>query len=386
MASQKGCCHHCYRCCCSISWKWCTAIIALAIALLIFQVRSYFTAHPEVTWVLKTFFLQSLWPRVLEDPPDDFQPLETADGQRFLPLAEGVAKMPMSGLGLCCRLGAVGEDATSSVLWFLLLGGRHLDTAERYYNHGAVGKGIQRAIKRGIPRSEIFLTTKIPPYLYGAEAVREWIPQAIKELGVEYLDLVLLHSPGAASEGHRLYVNVTACGKGNLTRCRQETWRALTDFRAQGLIREIGVSNFGPRQMKELRLPGTAPIAVNQLEYHPWIPDVHRKTVEWCHQNGVAVTAYCSVGGIEHAQVATGLEKMRAIGKRHGKTGGQVLLRWAIQKNVSVIPGTSNPTHMRENLALWDFQLSPEEMNLIDSEENRTTIRGIYTNEPDDSE
>merc|ERR1712039_888136 len=103
------------------------------------------------------------------------------------------------------------------------------------------------------------------------------------ELGIEYVDLVLLHWAG------------TECATTPRS-CRQETWLALQRAQRAGYIRHLGVSNFGPRQMEELLALQGPPIAVNQLEYHPWVPMLHMKTVEWCHQRGIAVTAYASMG------------------------------------------------------------------------------------------
>merc|ERR1719253_2094611 len=109
-----------------------------------------------------------------------------------------------------------------------------------------------------------------------------------------------------------------------------------------------------------------APVEVNQLEYHPYVPALHRETVDYCHKHGIAVTAYGSMGSANAAAQITQQDALKQIGQLHGKTAGQVLLRWALQQNVSVIPGTSNPKHMAENLRTFDFELSDEQAAALD--------------------
>lgn len=264
--------------------------------------------------------------------------------------------MPISGLGMCCRPGASGDAARQAVLDYLVMGGRHIDDAELYSNHREVGEGIRDAMERGIPRSEIFLTTKLVPDNFGFEATLARVPEMLKELGLEYIDLLLLHWAG--------FPEGADCGDPRA--CRQETWMALQRLKAKGLVKHLGVSNFGSRQMKELNDLRGAPVEVNQLEFHPFAPLVHVDTVNWCHQNGIAVTAYGSMGSSKMAEQMTTQDALTQIGKQHGKTAGQVLLQWAVGKNVSVIPGTSNPKHMAENLRTFDFSLSDEQYAALD--------------------
>lgn len=275
-------------------------------------------------------------------------------GVPSLPLLGG-GRMPIVGLGLCCRPTAKGDAVRQGVLDFLLMGGRHLDDATIYGNHREVGLGIRQAVALGVPREEVFLTTKIPPNRFGFEETLAWIPEMLEELGLEYVDLVLLHMAGVPDGAE--------CGEPRA--CRQETWLALQRARAKGQIRHLGVSNFGPRQMSELFALGGAPIEVNQLEYHPWVPEVHRQAAAWCHERGIAVTAYGSMGSMQLAGQLLTQDALLQVGRMHGKTPGQVLLRWALQQNVSVIPGTGNPRHMAENLGVFDFELGPEALAIL---------------------
>jgi len=275
-----------------------------------------------------------------------------------LELLGGTGKMPMSGIGMCCRPTANGDAARQAVLDYLLMGGRHVDDAQLYNNHREVGEGIRQAVSQGIPRQDIFLTTKIWPSEFGFEPTAAWVPQMLAELGLDYVDLVLLHAANVDDAASR------DCGTPK--QCRQETWIALQRAQRKGQIRSLGVSNFGARQMQELIDLGGSPVTVNQLEYHPWVPDKHRETVAWCHEHRIVVTAYGSMGSSRLASQMVGQDALKQIGGMHGKTGSQALLRWAIENNVSVIPGTSNPKHMEENLAIFDFRMGPQEMGFLD--------------------
>lgn len=279
---------------------------------------------------------------------------------KAIPLLGG-GSMPMAGLGLCCRPTAAGDAVRQAVLDYLVMGGRHLDDATVYTNHREVGLGVRQALELGVPRSEIFLTTKIPGGELGFEAAVAWLARTLEELGLDYIDLVLLHEATARDSLECRTRGQSPQG------CRQETWLALQRARGQGHIRHLGVSNFGPRQVKELQALGGAPVEVNQIEYHPWVPALNMATAAWCHGQGIVVTAYGSMGSSRMADQVTAQGALVEMGRQRGKTSGQILLRWAVQKNVTVIPGTSNPKHMAENLGIFDFDLTDEEMGMLDA-------------------
>jgi len=264
----------------------------------------------------------------------------------------------MVGVGMCCRPTAAGDAARQAVLDWLLIGGRHVDDATIYSNHREVGEGVRQAVAQGIPRSEIFLVTKITPSEFGFEATTEWVERALQELGLDYIDLVLLHYAAVPQDGR-------ACKDGPA--CRQEAWMALDRAKANGQIKHLGVSNFGKRQIEELLALQASPVEVNQLEYHPWAPNLHSETARWCHERRIIVTAYGSMGSSGMAGQMMAQGGLQQIGDQHRKTPGQVLLRWAVQRNVTVIPGTSNPKHMAENMQIFDFELAPQEMAMLDS-------------------
>jgi len=269
--------------------------------------------------------------------------------------------MPANGIGLCCRPTIYDfESARQTVLWYLLKGGRLLDTAQLYLNHKGVGAGIKDAIARGIPREEIFVTTKIPPRFYSGTEAADLIPQFLEELGLEYIDLVLLHHP----EGFLF----TSCSSGTPAECRANAWKQLSPLQEKGIIRDIGVSNFGIRQIDQLRDLNLAPVAVNQIQYNPWAPDWQHEVVKHCQDNNIAITAWGSFQGtmVQHTSMFT-VEALQDMASSKGVSVPQVLLRWALQKGVAVIPGTGKPKHMVSNLGAYGFSLTDEEMAILDS-------------------
>eukprot|EP00918_Siedleckia_nematoides_P055433 GHVU01120924.1.p1 GENE.GHVU01120924.1~~GHVU01120924.1.p1 ORF type:complete len:385 (+),score=62.42 GHVU01120924.1:122-1156(+) len=313
----------------------------------------------------------------------------------------GGSKMPMTGLGMCCRVTAYHDESVRrSVLWYLLQGGRHIDTAALYLNHQAIGLGIKDAIARGIPRSEMFVTTKIWTTHYNYSLATEWVTDMLRELDLEYVDLVLMHAPrrnmgiypGFVPKWHKLWPEWSAERKGlvwygglaalwpnyededfkslgcaTAKECRQQTWKALSEARDKGLIKEAGVSNFKIKHLKELAGLGLAPIAVHQLPYHPWIPKWLQEIVEYCKEQSIAVTGYTSLGGVMGTGKSLSTETLKELSAKHKRSPAQVLQRWSLQKKVMVIPGSGNPAHMKENLEVLDFELTGEEMAQIDA-------------------
>jgi diketogulonate reductase-like aldo/keto reductase len=223
--------------------------------------------------------------------PSDLMPLPRPKDELFLDLPGG-GKLPQQGIGMCCRATATDDVLVyRTVLWYLLLGGRHIDGAHVYWNHAAIGRGIAEAIRRGVPREEIFVTTKIFPTHFGFESTKENVRNYLRELGLEYIDMVLLHWP------QNFPLLSSPCQKEGKSRseCRRETWRALSDLREEGLIKNAGVSNFSLKHIKEFEGFG-APIANNQISFHPFEPDHVMETVKYCQSNGITVTAYSPLG------------------------------------------------------------------------------------------
>jgi diketogulonate reductase-like aldo/keto reductase len=307
---------------------------------------------------------------------NDMQAAPRPTNEMFLDLPGGYS-MPANGLGMCCRPTAYDHVLVRrTVLWYLLLGGRHIDGAHLYLNHEAIGLGIQDAMARGVPRSEIFVTTKIFPSHFGHEKTLATLPTFLGELGLDYIDLVLMHAPSTPSSV--LMPNECTRAGRDAPTCRQDTWKALSELRASGKVRNVGVSNFGVSQMEdiirlaepnEISSPGSwAPIANNQIQFSPFAPAAVQETVAYCQAHNITITAYSPLGGLTDFDRADADQALQTIANAHnGVTVQQVMLRWILQQtNMAVIPGTGNPEHMRQNLAIYDFTLTDDEMKVID--------------------
>ena len=229
-----------------------------------------------------------------------------------------------------------GQDATDGVREALEIGYRQIDTARAYENEREVGRGIAES---GVPRDEIFLTTKVPHDDARADKVERDAEQSLERLGVDQLDLLLLHWPNPEVP-------------------LEETLTALSKVREDGRTRQIGVSNFPAgllRQALEI-----APVFCNQVEYHPFLDQ--SRLLEVAHANEVLITAYSPLA---HGKVPDELT-LRQIGEQHGKTAGQVALRWLLdQPGVSPIPKASSRERRQENFDVFDFALTDEDRERI---------------------
>jgi 2,5-diketo-D-gluconate reductase B len=231
-----------------------------------------------------------------------------------------------------------GPDCQEAVEDALAIGYRHIDTARGYGNEEHVGRGIAAA---GLPRDEFFLTTKIAREDYAPDDLRRAAEDSLQKLGVEGLDLLLLHWP-------------------NPDFALEETLGALTGLRDDGLIKHLGVSNFPAGMLREaLRI---APIFTDQVEFHPFLGQ--DELVELAVEKDFMVTAYSPLARGKVPEDAT----LREIGAAHGKTAGQVALRWLLDKpHVSTIPKASSHERRVENFEVFDFELTDEERARIDA-------------------
>jgi len=239
----------------------------------------------------------------------------------------GIGTWKMRGRG--CRL---------SVRSALEMGYRHIDTAEFYRNEEQVGQAVKES---GVPREEIFLTTKAWNNHFGRESVQQACEQSLQRLGMDYIDLYLMHHP---SDSVPL----------------EETLAGMDQLVDDGKTRFIGVSNFGVSRLDRAREIASHPIFTNQIEYHPF--QQQKDVLAYCQDHGVLLTAYSPLdrGGV------TRNKTLRRIGDNHGKSAAQVTLRWLIQlKNVVTIPKASSQEHQQSNLELFDFELSDQEMREI---------------------
>mmetsp|Transcript_29746 Transcript_29746/g.63709 ORF Transcript_29746/g.63709 Transcript_29746/m.63709 type:complete len:389 (+) Transcript_29746:245-1411(+) len=300
--------------------------------------------------------------------PAKMIPVPRPEGELSIVLEGSGDLMPQAGIGMCCRPTAYDQVSVERTTeWFLMLGGRHIDGAHLYMNHEAIGKGIASAVAKGIPRDEIFLTTKVYPTHFGFNVTKNLVYEALDDLGLDYVDMVLMHAPVRMVPG----ADAPECKELSSKECRQLTWMALSELRAEGKIRNAGVSNFAVRHLEELfelydQNGTTAPVSNNQIQWNPWAPVEWAETVEFCRTRNVAITAYNSLGGsLEHHKAQT-IEILNSLSARHSRSVAQIMLRWAIQSGAAVIPGTGNPKYMEENLSIYSFELSDQEMEAID--------------------
>lgn len=262
-------------------------------------------------------------------------------------------QIPAVGLGTYQIRGGEGLD---QILTAIQDGYRLLDTSTNYDSEGIVGEAIRRS---GVPRSEFFVTTKLPGKYHHYEDALMMIQESLFRMGLDYFDLYLIHWP-LPKRG--LYV---------------EAWKAMVTAQKLGLIRSIGVSNFEPEHLdKIIDETGVAP-AVNQIEIHPYW--VQERMVKANQERGILTEAWSPLGrGSDALKEAVITE----LAEKYGKTTAQVILRWHAQRGIIPIPKSRNLQHQRENLAIFDFELTQteiERINLLEKADGR--IEGQDPNE-----
>jgi len=275
--------------------------------------------------------------------------LDTVKGMNMeLTLNNGVT-MPALGLGV---FQSPPEQTTAAVEAALATGYRHIDTAAAYGNERQVGEGIHNS---GLDRAEVFIETKVWVSDYGYDQTLHAWDKAAGKLGVDYLDLFILHQPAP----DRFEKTIAA-------------YKALETLLGDGRVRAIGVSNFMPHHLKQLLESTDVVPAVNQVELHPYFtqPDVQAADAE----HGILTQAWSPIGGItfypgwgEDRKNVMADATIAAIGQKRGKTPAQVMLRWHLQQGRSAIPKSTNPARIAENFDVFDFELSADELAGIDA-------------------
>ncbi|MFJ1525660.1 aldo/keto reductase [Lactiplantibacillus plantarum] len=229
------------------------------------------------------------------------------------------------------------EQCEQAVVDAINSGYRLIDTAAAYQNEAAVGRAIKRS---GVDRKDLFITSKLWVSDANYERAQKGIDQSLSNLGLDYLDLYLLHQP---------YGDVAGA------------WRALEEAHQAGLIRAIGVSNFSADQLKNLELTTTIKPVVNQIEVNPWYQQ--QEAIDFAQSEGIQVEAWAPFA--EGKQAIFENPVLVAIGQRYGKTASQVILRWLLQRDIVVIPKTIHVERMVANLNVCDFELTDEDMQRI---------------------
>lgn len=248
-------------------------------------------------------------------------------------------EMPLNGLG---TYSLHGETCIRSVRAALECGVRLIDTASAYGNEEEVERAIREAIADGIvTRKEIFVTTKIYPGKE-MENPRESIQACLDRLDIGYVDLMLLHHPDPNDV---------------------EAYKVMEEFVQEGKIRSIGLSNWYIEELTGFLPKVKTPPALVQNEIHPYYQEID--VVPFIQEKGIVVQGWYPLGGRGYTGAMLGNETIRQIAGKHGVSPAQVILRWNLQRGISVIPGSSNPDHIRENTQLYHFSLTEEEMSRI---------------------
>lgn len=298
---------------------------------------------------------------------------------RHLLLADS-ATMPSVGLGTWKiprgEVAGVVDEA-------LRLGWRHLDCACDYGNEQEVGAGLARAIGDGVcRREEVWVTSKLWNTYHHPDHVRPACERSLRDLGLDVLDLYLIHFPIALEfvPFERRYppgwLGDPDAERPAMKPVRiplADTWGAMEELVDAGLARRIGISNFGTSLTRDLLSHARVRPSVLQVELHPFL--AQERLVRFCREEGIAPTAYSPLGALSYLSLGLSGEEesvletdpVREAAARHGRTPAQVVLRWGVQRGTAVIPKTSRPSRLVENLALFDFRLDDDEMRAIGS-------------------
>ena len=242
--------------------------------------------------------------------------------------------LPLCGLGVWAA--NPGQETQDAVSCALEVGYRHIDTASMYGNEQDVGSALNAC---GVPRNEIFVTTKVWETEQGYEPTLRAFGQSQQKLGLEFVDLYLIHWP---VEGQRV-----------------DTWQALERLQNEGRVKSIGVSNFSPSHLQEIFKSGKQRPTVNQIELSPFLQQ--RTIADFTRSAGIHLTAYCPLARGERFSHRS----LQDIAEQTGKTPAQIMIRWGLQQGQTMIPKSVNPVRIRQNADVFDFTLSDKQMRLL---------------------
>ncbi|KAI0728955.1 Aldo/keto reductase [Fomitopsis betulina] len=242
--------------------------------------------------------------------------------------------VPLLGLGVYRN-----DDCFAAVFAALRHGYRHVDSARVYGNEAEVGRAVRES---GVPRSEVFVTSKIYSAEHGYDSTLKAIDNSLERFQFAYLDLYLIHDPLSGKQK------------------RLETWRALLEAKKVGKLRTVGVSNYGVKHLEEIREAGLETPSVNQIELQPFCQQ--REIIDYCNKHSIFVQAYCPLvrGKFDNPV-------LQEVARKYQKDVAQVLVRWSLQRGFGPLPKSSQPARVVSNADLYDFEISPEDVAKIDA-------------------
>eukprot|EP00058_Branchiostoma_floridae_P001904 XP_002587392.1 hypothetical protein BRAFLDRAFT_96279 [Branchiostoma floridae] len=277
-------------------------------------------------------------------------------------------QMPILGLGTSQ---AKPKQVAESVKIAIDAGYRHIDCALKYGNEAEIGAGLKAKFDEGVVRREhMFITSKLWNTFHHPNDVEEAVKKSLRSLGLDYLDLYLIHWPMAYRRGDSL---LPEDGEGRMMWDDihfTDTWKALEACVESGLLRNIGLSNFNSKQIQAVIDVAKVKPAVLQVECHPYLNQ--KQLLEFAKQRGLVFTAFAPLGSPGRTRVKPGdpsiMEdpKLTPIAEKYGKSVAQVLLRWGVQRGTIVIPKSVTPARIQQNIRVFDFALTSEEMAMID--------------------
>ncbi|THU96262.1 Aldo/keto reductase [Dendrothele bispora CBS 962.96] len=242
-------------------------------------------------------------------------------------------ELPLLGLGTY-----LNDDCKPACLAGLKQGYKHIDTARMYGNEVQVGEALRES---GIPREEIYITTKINNNEHSYDVALASVDDSLKTLGLDYIDCMLIHSP-LSNKPSRL-----------------ETWRALVEAKKQGKVKAIGVSNYGVKHLEEIREANLELPSINQIELQPRCQQ--KEIVEWCKKYDIVIGAYAPI-----MRTKWNYPEITETAKKYNKNPAQLLVRWSLQRGYAPLPKSADPERVKTNADVFDFEISPEDMALID--------------------
>ncbi|UXI18069.1 hypothetical protein NH340_JMT04012 [Sarcoptes scabiei] len=331
------------------------------------------------------FFLQFLGCCLVLVNSLELQHLQTAadleqnkDLHRFV--LSNAESIPMIGLGTS-RIGQTDEDVIRAIKDAIDIGYRHIDTADFYQNEKAIGQALEDLFKSGkINREDLFITTKVWSNHHSKSLASQSVRDSLENLRLDYLDLVLVHWPmtfRSTPSGEKVPQSSDGQIMGPIDSEKEnyeQAYQGLEEAMQLNLTRSIGVSNFNRKQLKKLLEAEREffPV-VNQVECHPYLNQ--EKLLEFCKENNIYLVAYSPLRRGDRDLLEN--ETLKKIAANHSKSIAQVILRWHLQRNIIIIPRSSNRARMLENFSVFDFELTPEEMdeiNLMNKENNEGRV------------